>query len=61
MIKKYIQFINENKDLPELNSFDELDEILDDKSGLGYNSRLLTDNEKNYLMSIVEDLKINFF
>lgn len=24
MIKKYIQFINENKDLPELNSFDEL-------------------------------------
>lgn len=45
MIKKYIQFINENKDLPELNSFDELDEILDDN----YNSRLLTDNEKKLL------------
>ncbi len=49
MIKKYIQFINENKDLPELNSFDELDEILDNKSGLDYNSRLLTDNEKKLL------------
>lgn len=49
MIKKYIQFINENKDLPELNSFDELDEILDNKSGLDYNSRLLTDNEKKIL------------
>ena len=49
MIKKYIQFINENKDLPELNSFDELDEILDNKSGLDYNSRTLTDNEKKLL------------
>ena len=49
MIKKYIQFINENKDLPELNSFDELDEILDNKSGLDYNSRSLTDNEKKLL------------
>lgn len=50
MIKKYIQFINENKDLPELNSFDELDEILDDKIlDDNYNSRLLTDNEKKLL------------
>ena len=39
MIKKYIQFINENCDLPELNSFDELDEILD-KSGFDYNSKI---------------------
>lgn len=48
MIKKYIQFINENRDLPELNSFDELDEILD-RSGFDYNSRPLTDNEKKLL------------
>jgi hypothetical protein len=48
MIKKYIQFINENHDLPELNSFDELDEILD-RSGFDYNSRPLTDNEKKLL------------
>ena len=48
MIKKYIQFINENRDLPELNSFDEIDEILD-RSGFDYNSRPLTDNEKKLL------------
>jgi len=48
MIKKYIQFINENHDLPELNSFDELDEILD-RSGFDYNSRPLTDKEKELL------------
>lgn len=48
MIKKYIQFINENKDLPELNSFDELDELLD-FSGSDYNSRPLTDKEKELL------------
>ena len=49
MIKKYIQFINENKDLPELNSFDELDEILNHNVGFDYNSRPLTDNEKKLL------------
>ena len=48
MIKKYIQFINENRDLPELNSFDELDEILN-RSGFDYNSRPLTDKEKELL------------
>jgi hypothetical protein len=48
MIKKYIQFINENHDLPELNSFDELDDILD-RSGFDYNSRPLTDKEKELL------------
>ena len=49
MIKKYIQFINENKDLPELNSFDELDEILNHHVSFDYNSRPLTDNEKKLL------------
>lgn len=49
MIKKYIQFINENKDLPELNSFDELDEILNRHVSFDYNSRSLTDNEKKLL------------
>jgi hypothetical protein len=49
MIKKYIQFINENRDLPELNSFDELDEILNHNVSFDYNSRPLTDNEKKLL------------
>lgn len=49
MIKKYIQFINENRDLPELNSFDELDEILNHHVSFDYNSRPLTDNEKKLL------------
>jgi hypothetical protein len=51
MIKKYIQFINENRDLPELNSFDDLDEILPStsRSGFEYNSRPLTDKEKELL------------
>lgn len=49
MIKKYIEFINENHDLPELNSFDELDEILNHNVGFDYNSRPLTDNEKKLL------------
>jgi len=54
MIKKYIQFINENRDLPELNSFDELDEILNRSGkvsfgGFDYNSRPLTDKEKELL------------
>ena len=49
MIKKYIQFINENKDLPELNSFDELDEILNHHVSFDYNYRPLTDNEKKLL------------
>jgi hypothetical protein len=48
MIKKYIQFINENHDLPELNSLNELDEILDNQN-LIYNSRPLTDKEKELL------------
>jgi len=49
MIKKYIQFINENRDLPELNSFDELDEILNHHVSFDYNSRPLTDKEKELL------------
>lgn len=49
MIKKYIQFINENRDLPELNSFDELDEILNHNVSFDYNSRPLTDKEKELL------------
>jgi hypothetical protein len=56
MIKKYIQFINENKiteaisleDLPELNSFDELDKI-SNKVNTTSSSRSLTDKEKKLL------------
>jgi len=49
MIKKYIDFINEDFHLPELNSFDELDEILDRHVSFDYNSRPLTDKEKELL------------
>ena len=50
MIKKYIDFINEDFHLPELNSFDELDEILDKSlATFDYNSRPLTDKEKELL------------
>ncbi len=47
MIKKYIQFINEGIDLPEIKSLDELDSI--DDFAHDYNYRPLTDNEKKLL------------
>lgn len=49
MIKKYIEFINENIDLPELNSWDDLIDVLKSGNSHKYNSRRLTEHEKELL------------
>ena len=49
MIKKYIEFINENIDLPELKSWDDLIDVLKSGDSHKYNSRRLTENEKELL------------
>jgi hypothetical protein len=49
MIKKYIQFINENINLPELKSWDDLIDVLKSGNSHKYNSRRLTENEKELL------------
>lgn len=45
MIKKYIEFINENVDVPKIESWEDLDKLLE-KPGFNFNSRSLTSTEK---------------
>lgn len=49
MIKKYIEFINENINLPELKSWDDLIDVLKSGNSHKYNSRRLTEYEKELL------------